>query len=140
MAISIYQTDSGRVPGFEYMPCDAITPKLGMAMKLDGGKLKKASGTDKPKYISMTEREAACASGELIPVVRVGEDIVFSAPTPSGFTALPGATVQISSDGCGLSASAGGAAEVVRSGEDATLFRICTPAAQTSGGNTASQG
>ena len=39
MAILIHQTDSGRVPGLEYLPSGAITPKAGMALKLTSGKL-----------------------------------------------------------------------------------------------------
>ena len=32
MAFKIYSTDDNRVPGIEYLPASAITPKVGMAL------------------------------------------------------------------------------------------------------------
>ena len=37
MAFLIQQVDGGRVPGIEYLPCGAITPRIGMALIQSGG-------------------------------------------------------------------------------------------------------
>lgn len=124
MAIMIYQTDDGRVPGTEYLPCGTIIPKVGMALKLEGGKLAAAGGADLPAYLSMTERTAACEDGEEIPVIRISADIIFETGTPEGFTAVPGDKVQLTADGMGVSAVAGGAAEIVYTDEKITRFRL----------------
>ena len=44
MAFQIHKTDDGRVPGLEYLPCGAIAPQAGMAMKMASGKLAAAAG------------------------------------------------------------------------------------------------
>ena len=54
-----YSNEDGRVPPWEYLPCGAITPKLGMALVQSSGNLAIATGTNKPTYISMTEKSAA---------------------------------------------------------------------------------
>ncbi len=124
MSIAIFQTDDGRVPGLEYLPCGEIVPKVGMALKTDGGKLAPASGTERPAYLSMTERDAACADGELIPVIRISGDTVFETGTPDGFTAVLGDRVQLSADSLGLTGETGGAAEVVYTDSEITRFRF----------------
>ena len=43
MAFLIQQVDGGRVPGIEYLPCGAITPRIGMALIQSGGNLAVAS-------------------------------------------------------------------------------------------------
>ena len=48
MAFLIQQVDGGRVPGIEYLPCGAITPRIGMALIPSGGTLAVASGTTAP--------------------------------------------------------------------------------------------
>lgn len=70
-------TEDGRVPPWEYLPCSAITPKIGMALVLSSGQLAIATGTTKPTYISMVEKSAACTAGDIIPVIAVQPDIVF---------------------------------------------------------------
>ena len=77
MAFLIHSTDDGRIPSHEYLPCSAITPKVGMALMESSGKLAIATGKNKPTYISMTERSAAVTAGEIIPVIRVDHDIIF---------------------------------------------------------------
>lgn len=129
MAFQIHKTDDGRVPGLEYLPCGAITPQAGMAMKMASGKLAAATGADLPTYLSVAQRKAACEAGELIPVLRVQPDTVFEAPAPTGFTAVPGDRVQLGGDGLTLSTAAGGAAEVVFAGEDIVRVRFVQPAA-----------
>lgn len=129
MAIMIHQTDDGRVPGMEYLPCSAMAPKVGMALKLEGGQLVAAGGTDAPVYLSVTERKTACEAGELIPVIRILPDIVFEAPSPAGLTAKPGDKLQLASNGMGLSTGAGGGAEIVYTDAETTRFRFGTVAA-----------
>ena len=72
-----YQNEDGRVGPWEYLPCSAITPKIGMALVLSSGKLAIATGTTKPSYISMTEKSAAVSAGDIIPVIKVQPDQVF---------------------------------------------------------------
>jgi len=72
-----YQNEDGRVAPWEYLPCSAITPKLGMALVQTSGNLAVAGGTTKPAYISMCEKSAACTAGDVIPVIRVQPDQVF---------------------------------------------------------------
>lgn len=72
-----YSNEDGRVPPWEYLPCSAITPKLGMALVQSSGNLAIATGTNKPTYISMTEKSAAVTAGTLIPVIKVLPDMVF---------------------------------------------------------------
>ena len=115
MGFMIYSTDDGRTPATEYLPAGVITPKAGMALKQTGGLLVSAVGTEAPGYISVCEREAACAAGENIPVVRVSGDIIIE----TSFSADAGAVklgdkVTVSADGLGVTATtAGGVAEVV---------------------------
>lgn len=77
MAFKIYKTDDGRIPGIEYLPCSAITPKVGMALVQSSGNLAIATGTTAPTYISMCEKDSACTAGDIIPVIRVQKDMVF---------------------------------------------------------------
>ena len=77
MAFLIQQVDGGRVPGIEYLPCGAITPRIGMALIQSGGNLAVASGTTAPTYVSMIEKETPCTVGDIIPVMRVLPDMMF---------------------------------------------------------------
>ena len=116
MGFYIYSTDDGRVPAIEYMPCGAITPKIGMALTLTSGNLALASGTTAPSYISMCQKEEACTAGELIPVIRAGHDIIFQSTfSAAASSVVPGSKVTIGSDGLSLTGTTtGGVAEVVQ--------------------------
>lgn len=115
MGFMIHSVDDNRVLGLEYLPCSAITPKVGMAMVQTSGKLARASGTTAPTYISMCERDKACTDGELIPVVRVQKDIIFGVPAQEAMTSVKlGDKVTIYTDGLQVTATtASGVAEVV---------------------------
>lgn len=103
----------GHVPPFEYHVCGGITPKLGMALGVAAGKLTAATGSAKPRYISMLESETT-RDGEVIPVIRVEEGILFAVPSAGSFSAVqPGDKVMIGTDGLTVTAVTGGAAEVV---------------------------
>ena len=115
MAFLIHSVEHGRVPAFEYLPCSAITPKVGMALVQSGGNLALASGATKPAYISMIEKETACAAGDIIPVIRVDEGIVFETESSAAFTNIKlGNKVTLASDGLRVTATTtDGMAEVV---------------------------
>lgn len=115
MSFMIHKVDSGHVPGIEYLPCGAITPKIGMALTQTAGNLAIASGTTAPTYLSMCERETACTAGELIPVIRVGKGMVFETSFSAAATAVkPGNKVTLHTDGLHVTATTtSGVAEVV---------------------------
>ena len=71
MAFKIYSTDDNRVPGIEYLPASAITPKVGMALTQTTGQLALATGAPAPTYISMCEKDGECTAGDIIPGIRV---------------------------------------------------------------------
>ncbi len=121
MGFLIHSVDDNRVLGLEYLPCSAITPKVGMALVQTSGNLALASGTTAPTYISMCERETACTAGELIPVVRVQKDIIFGVPAQAAMTSVKlGDKVTIYTDGLQVTATTtSGVAEVV--GMDGTV-------------------
>ena len=115
MAFLIHSTDDGHALPWEYLPCSAITPKVGMALTQSGGNLALASGTTAPTYISMTERETACTAGELIPVVRVQKDTVYETELSAAGTSLKvGQKVTLATDGLRVTATTTeGVAELV---------------------------
>lgn len=110
----IKTTNDGHVPPFIYLPCGDFTPKLGMALKMTGGSLALASGTDMPPYICMTEGKENMKDKQ-IPVIEVTPDIVFSVITSSAVTR--GDSVTISADGLSVTATKGGAAYIVNTEE-----------------------
>ena len=78
MGFRVHSYDgSNRIAGIEYLPASAITPKIGLALKQTNGLLALATGTAKPTYISMCEKDSACASGDIIPVIRVQDDVTY---------------------------------------------------------------
>ena len=116
MAFLIHSVDDGHVPAWEYLPCAAITPKVGMALIQSSGKLAIATGTNKPKYISMAEKSAACASGDIIPVFRVDPDMIFEttfSESASGVSLGQSVTLHASSGMQVTGVTTSGVAEVV---------------------------
>ena len=113
MAFLIQQVDGGRIPGIEYLPAGAITPKVGMALTQTGGNLAVASGTTTPTYISMVEKETACTAGDIIPVLRVLPDMMFETTFQADASAIKlGDKVTLHTDGLQVTAT-NGVAEVV---------------------------
>ena len=84
----IYSVDDGRNVPIEYLPAAAITPKMGLALTQTGGQLAVASGTTAPSYICMCERTEACEAGEIIPVLRVGRDIIWETTAQAAMTSI----------------------------------------------------
>ncbi len=115
MAFLLHTVEGGRIPAWEYLPCGAIQPQVGLALTMTSGNLAIASGTTAPSYISMREEAAAVAAGTIIPVVRVLDSIVFETTFSAAATAVKvGDKVTISSDGTQVTATkTGGVAEVV---------------------------
>lgn len=141
MAFKIRMVDGGRVPGIEYLPCGAITPKVGMALTQASGNLAIASGTTAPTYVSMIEKEAACTAGEIIPVMRVLPDMVFETTFQAAATSVKlGDKVTLHTDGLQVTAmTTGGVAEVTEmegtAAGDAVCVRFPGAAAATGGGS-----
>lgn len=110
----VHKTDDGRNMPHEYLPADGLTPQMGMALRLEGGKLVLAKGAEKPEYISMTERTEACKAGEIIPVIRAAADAEWEAEASAAMTGIKiGDKVTVSTDGLYVTATKGGAAKVV---------------------------
>lgn len=83
-----YKTKDGAVIPWEYLPCSAITPKIGMALVQSAGNLAIAAGTNAPAYISMVEKDSACTAGDLIPVIRVDHDTIFETTNSAAFSSI----------------------------------------------------
>ena len=116
MAFKPHCTDDGRVPPIEYLPCSAITPKVGMALLQSSGNLAIATGANAPTYISMVDKDSACTAGDLIPVIRVGKDIIFETVNSATFGSInKGDKVTLhASDGLQVTATkTNGVAEVI---------------------------
>lgn len=116
MGFRIHNTNDGRVPPFEYLPAGAITPKVGMALTVNSsGQLALASGTTKPTYISMCDRESALTAGDIIPVIRVEGGMIFGVELSAAGTSLKlGNKVTITTDGLRVTATTtDGVAEIV---------------------------
>ena len=115
MAFKLHSVDGGRVPGVEYLPCSAITPKVGMALTQTGGNLALATGTTAPSYISMCEKDSACTAGDIIPVIRVLPDTIFETTFSASAASIKlGSKVTLASDGLRVTATTeSGVAEVV---------------------------
>ena len=122
----IHTVDGGRVPAFEYLAADGLMPKIGMALVAYGGVLSQAVGAVKPTYISMCEKNTACEDGDIIPVIRVQEDIVFGAGSEDDMAAVKlGDKLTISEDAMGVTnVTDGGTAEVIAKDENGVFVRF----------------
>lgn len=111
-----HKTAAGNVIPWEYLPCGAITPKVGMALTQSDGNLAIATGTTKPKYISMMESASAITAGTKIPVIRVDANTIFETTNSASFSSIKkGNMVTLhASDGMQVTATTtSGVAEVV---------------------------
>ena len=111
----LHSVDGGIVPAYEYLPCGAIQPQVGLSLTVTSGNLAVASGTTAPSYISMREEDKAVAAGTIIPVIKVRDHIVFETTFSAAATSIKvGDKVTISSDGLQVTATkTGGVAEIV---------------------------
>lgn len=115
MAFKIYSTDDNRVPGIEYLPASAITPKVGMALTQTTGQLALATGATAPTYISMCEKDGECTAGDIIPVIRVNHDMIFETEFSAAADSVKlGSKVTLNTDALKVTATTtSGVAEVV---------------------------
>ena len=115
MAFKIYSTDDNRVPGIEYLPASAITPKVGMALTQTTGQLALATGATAPTYISMCEKDSECTAGDIIPVIRVNHDMIFETEFSAAAASVKlGSKVTLNTDALKVTATTtSGVAEVV---------------------------
>lgn len=115
MAFKIYSTDDNRVPGIEYLPANAITPKVGMALTQTNGRLALATDVTAPTYISMCEKDGECTAHDIIPVIRVGKDMILETTFAADATNIKlGNKVTLYKDGLQVTATTtNGVAEVV---------------------------
>lgn len=67
MAFLISQNNGGIIPGLEYLPAGAITPKIGMALVMTDGNLAACGATTRPQYICATAAESALTAGTITP-------------------------------------------------------------------------
>lgn len=114
MAFMLYSAD--QIPAFEYLPCSAITPKIGMALTQTSGNLAIATGTTKPTYVSMVEKDTACTAGDIIPVIRITDDMIFEtsfSASATGITLGQKVTLHASSGMQVTATTSSGVAEVV---------------------------
>lgn len=119
MAFLPYKVDgSNRPQSLEYLPAGAITPKVGMVLRLDTstGYLAVCADSDNPpKYISMTERSAALTAGDVIPVLRIDPDMVFETTFSASATSRKAGEKVTISDGVQATATTTkGVCEIVK--------------------------
>ena len=115
MSFLVHSHDDGQAKPFEYLPAGAgLTLEPGTALKMAGGVLAIASGTDVPAYISETSA-ASTTEGQTIAVSRVDGARIYETELSEAAEALsPGAKHTIDATGGKITATAtGGAAEVV---------------------------
>ena len=116
MAFLLHSIDgSAKIPGIEYLPAGAITPKVGMALVQSSGNLAVCSGASaKPTYISMVEKSAQLTAGDIIPVMRVLPDMIFETTLSASGTSLNlGDKVQVASGTQVNATTSNGVAEIV---------------------------
>ena len=122
-----YSNEDGRVAPWEYLPCGAITPKLGMALVFSSGNLTVAAGTNKPTHISMCEKSAAVSAGTVIPVIKVQPDQVFECTCSASLSGVSvGQKVTLhASNGCQITGTtSSGVATIVAKDGDAAGSRV----------------
>ena len=101
---SVNKVLTGESLPLEYIKAaDGESPVLGQALKTSAGLIAKASGTDTPELICAGVKQ----SDGTYPVLRIRDDIEFYVDTPLTSADL-GKKVTLSSDGKGITSTAGG--------------------------------
>lgn len=115
MAFLTHQNQGGIIPGLEYLPAGAITPKVGLALVMTDGNLAVCGATARPQYICMMQADKALTAGTVIPVFRVLEDMLFATTWSAAASAVSaGDKVTLSADGLEVTATTtSGVAEVI---------------------------
>lgn len=122
-----HSNEDGRVQPWQYLPCGAITPKIGMALVQSSGNLAIATGTTKPTYISMAEFDSALTAGTLIPVMAVERDQIFEVTNSASLSGVSvGQKVTLhASNGLQITGTTtSGVAEIVKKDGDGVGSRV----------------
>lgn len=104
MAFTPYSYDCGQMPPAEYFKlAESGDITIGQCMTVTGGK---AALSAEPDYICLRE-EAGAAADTLVPLMHIGEGIVFEAPLGEDADSLvPGSLADVAADGLSIAATA----------------------------------
>ena len=108
-----YSYDDSHPDAFEYLPAaGGLALQVGTALHLDGGKLVIASGNTAPEYISMNTKTTQ-TDGETVAVMRVAKDVTYETELAAEAALTIGEKYAIDAGGEKLTATTGGAAQVI---------------------------
>lgn len=105
---------NGAVLPFEYLPAAAGNYEAGQLLNVEGGKLVKISAACKttPAYLCMGKQTVA--DGEILPVTRVSDDVIYETNlSAEAAAATIGTKLEVSAGGLAADAAAAGTFEVV---------------------------
>ena len=122
-----FTNEDGRAQPWQYLPCGAIKPSIGMALVQSSGNLAIATGTSKPAYISMFEAADTLTAGTLIPVTAVTEDQIYETTNSASLSGVSiGSKVTLhASNGCQVTGTTtSGVATIVAKDGDAAGSRV----------------
>lgn len=123
MAFLPYSYDCGQMPPAEYVKLASagdITVGLCMSLTEDG-----AAPSAKPEYICLRE-ETDAAAGTLVPLMHIGEGIVFEAPLAADAASLvPGGYADVSADGLSIAATTANKNIIIVSMDGAKAGDLC---------------
>lgn len=88
----IHSTADGQLPAWNYLPCAAITPKIGLCLSLDSASGQLKVDVTSPQYICMKNADSAVAAGTNIPVIKITKEQVWES-TLDGATAFKLGTI-----------------------------------------------
>lgn len=122
---TIHKTDTGAVAPFEHMVAKPGAYKIGRFLSVSmEGKLSTDQADNGSRYLCMTEK--TLEAEDVIPVVRVNETMILknSGERPEGYDTV-GAILDVSNDGCSISADGMGVQlEVVAVDDEAIYVRL----------------
>lgn len=111
---SPHKSDTGAVPAWEYLPAAAGTYEAGQLLNVANGKLAAISAASKvtPAYLCMGSHTVA--AGEILPVTRVSDDMIYVTElSAEAAAAAVGTKLEVSAGGKQVDAAAEGTFEVV---------------------------
>lgn len=91
----VHKTKDGSVPPIEYLPAEAITPKIGMLLEFDATSHQLQASTTTAQYICMAEAGSAITAGTLIPVIAIDRDTIYETQLDGNTTLDLGQTCDI---------------------------------------------
>lgn len=108
-----YKCDRSTQQPWEYMPAAAGNYKAGQLLTVASGKVSALSAASKttPPYLCMADITAA--AGQIIPVQRVTDDVIFETQlSAEAASAAVGTKLEVSADGLSADAAAAGTFEI----------------------------